>query len=382
MRKLIAAAAFLVAAVVSADAAASGTVWNPSGGTAEAYAPSLGPWDNQTLRQPIEMSAGGTQIRIRLTDAYSAQAAWIGHVTVGTQLTAGTTQGTPVTATFNGSQSVTIPAGGDVQSDPIQFPVTPNTRVLVSIYLPTGAQLSQAPRHDFADATSYNYVGGDVSATQVMPVTNTFNFYTLVSGVDVAGAAPTGVVVAGDSIADGLGSATDTDTRWPNYLADRAASQGISVLNAGIGGNEVTADQGASGLSLQNRLARDVLSQPGVRTVIDSDGTNDLRHGVSAATLEQAQTAIRQQVQARGMQFVLTTITPCLGESLCTAAVDAQRHAYNTWVLTQSGVPSIDFDRVLSLNDALNPAYDSGDHLHPSQAGYRAMADFVDLSIL
>jgi len=375
--------AVLLAAVVTASAPqvqAAGPVYNASGGVAEAYAPTQGAWDNQTLRQIVDLSSGGTQIRVRLTDAYSAQPAWIGHVTVGVQESAAQSIDTPVTATFNGSQSVTIPAGGDAVSDPIALAVAPATRLAVSIYLPHGANLSQAPRHDFADETNYNYVGGDVSGVQAMPVTNTFTFDTLISGVDVLGTAPHTVVVAGDSISDGLGSGASTDTRWPNYLAERMP--GWSVLDQGIGGNQVTSDQGASGLSLQNRLARDVYAVPGVVDLVDADGINDLRSGVSADTLEQAQAGVVQQAHQHGIRVLLTTLTPCAGEVRCTPAVQAQQTAYNAWVMSNTVADgSIDLYRVLvSANGAIDPALDSGDHLHPNSAGYRVMANYVDLS--
>ena len=373
--------AAILTALSGSASAASVPVYNASGGVAEAYAPALGPWDNQTLRQVVDLSSGGSQIRIRLTDAYSAQAAWIGHVTVGTQQNAAQTVETPVTATFNGSQSVTIPAGGDVVSDPVSLAVAPATRLEISVFLPHGANLLQAPRHDFADEVNYNYVGGDVSAVQSMPVSNTFNFYTLISGVDTLGTVPKTIVAAGDSITDGIGSGASTDTRWPNYLAQRLP--GWSVLNQGIGGNQVTSDQGASGYSLQNRLSRDVFAVPGVADLFDSDGINDLRAGVTADTLEQAQAGVVSQAHQHGVRVILSTLTPCAGETRCTSAVQTQEQLYNTWVMADTGGQdgSVDFYSAVVLNGALNPQYDSGDHLHPNSAGYRVMANFVNLSI-
>src|SRR6476646_9364826 len=115
----------VLAALPGSSALASGPVWNAAGGSALSYAPNLGAWDNQTLRQVFDLSGGGSQIRIRLTQAYSTQSAWIGHVTVGVQLSAAQTVQTPVTATFNGSESVTVPAGGDAVSDPVSLAVAP-----------------------------------------------------------------------------------------------------------------------------------------------------------------------------------------------------------------------------------------------------------------
>jgi hypothetical protein len=191
--------------------AATGPGWEAVQSTGLSYAPQgPGVWDNQTLRMVARVSAGGTSIRIRLADVFSSQPAQIGHVTVGTQMNGGSTlEATPPTVTFGGAQAVTIPAGGVVASDPVSFTVTANTRLLVSIYIAAGAQLSQAPRHDLADETEYNHTGGDVTASQYYPTTNTFGFTTLLDGIDVQSAAPATVVAIGDSITDGLGTASE-----------------------------------------------------------------------------------------------------------------------------------------------------------------------------
>jgi len=359
--------------------------------TGLAYAPTAGAWDNQTLRMVARVSAGGTSIRIRLSDVFSSQAAQIGHVTVGTQMNGGSTlEAVPTTVTFGGAQAVTIPAGGEVASDPVAFTVTANTRLLVSIYIAAGAQLAQAPRHDYADETEYNHNGGDVSTAQYYPTSNTFSFATLLDGIDVLAAAPpapalAGTVVAvGDSITDGLNTASDTDTRWPDYLANRLAGTGLAVVNEGIGGNRVTSDQGASGQSLQHRWQRDVLSVPGVVAVVDADGINDLRNGVTAAELEQAQASLVASAHAAGLHILLSTITPCAGEALCTTAVQAQIGTYNTWVRSgASGADGVaDFDAAVDAGGALKPIYDSGDHLHPNSQGAAMLGNDINLGEL
>ena len=401
MRAVRAAAAFLfgIAAVasgpapvhvVAGHAATLAPVDEAVESTGLAYAPQLGPWDNQTLRMVARVSAGGTSIRIRLSDVFSSQVAQIGHVTVGTQMNGGSTlEAAPVTVTFGGAQAVTVPAGTEVASDPVQFTVAANTRLLVSIYIAAGAQLAQAPRHDYADETEYNHLGGDVTEAQYYPTSNTFSFTTLLSGIDVLAAAPSApalagtVVAVGDSITDGLNTASDTDTRWPDYLADRVAGTGLAVVDEGIGGNRVTSDQGASGQSLLNRWRRDVLGVPGVVAVIDADGINDLRNGVSAATLEQAQASLVASAHAAGLRILISTITPCAGETLCTAAVQAQIGVYNTWVRSgASGADVADFDAAVAAGGTLKPIYDSGDHLHPNSAGAAMLANIVDVSRL
>lgn len=387
VKRLAAAMAALVAAIAISPSPveATGGGWTSTWNTAEAYAPNLGPWNNQTLRMVARTSLGGTSLRIHLSDVFSSQPAQIGRVTVGTQMNGGTTiESMPTTITFGGVQAVTVPAGGQVVSDPVAFSVAPNTRLLVSIYIASGANLSQTTRHDYADETEFNYVGGDVSEDQYYPTTNTFGFTTLLDGIDVASVLPSTVVAVGDSITDGINTDSDTDTRWPNYLAARVAPQGLAVIDQGIGGNWVTADQGSSGQSLQNRWQRDVLNQPGVRTVIDADGINDLRGGVLATTLESAQVSLVASAHTAGLRMLLSTITPCAGASGCTSAFETQREAYNTWVKSgTSGADGIvDFDAAGASGTALKPVYDSGDHLHPNSAGAAAMANIINTSKL
>lgn len=381
---LLAVAAASVAAAM--PAVGTDSAWTSSWNSALAYAPTPGgSWSNQTLRMVARTSLGGTSLRIHLSDVLSSQPAQIGHVTVGTQMNGGSTlEATPATVTFGGAQAVTIPAGGQAVSDPVPFAVTPNTRLLISIYIPAGANLSQAPRHDFADETEFNYVGGDAAEDQYYPTTNVFGFTTLLDGIDVAAAAPSTVAAVGDSITDGLGTASDTDTRWPNYLAARIAPQGLAVIDQGIGGNEVTSDQGAPGQSLLNRWQRDVLNQPGVRTVIDADGINDLRGGVSAATLESAQASLVASAHAAGVRVLLSTITACAGEAKCTVAVQGQIAVYNAWVRSgYSGADCVaDFDAAIDAGGAIKPVYDSGDHLHPNSAGAAALANVIDATKL
>lgn len=383
--------ALLLAAVASTAAPApgvqaTGAGWTATWSSALAYAPAPGgAWSDQTLRMVARVSSGGTSLRIRLAETFSSQPAQIGHVTVGTQLNGGTTvEAIPQTVTFGGAQAVTIPAGGSVVSDPVPMAVAANTRLLVSIYLPVGANLAQAPRHDFGGETEFNHNGGDVSGAQYYPTSNTFNFTTLLDGIDVTSAVPSTVVAIGDSITDGLATMGDTDTRWPNYLASRVAASGLAVVDQGIGGNQVTSDQGASGESLQHRWQRDALDQPGVRTVIDADGVNDLRSGVSAGALESAQASLIVSAHAAGVRVLLSTITPCGGESRCTSAVETQRQAYNAWVLSgASGADGVvDFDAAIDTGGHIKPIYDSGDHLHPNSAGAAAMANVIDVSEL
>ena len=156
------------------------------------------------------------------------------------------------------------------------------------------------------------------------------------------------------------------------------------MVNAGIGGNQVTSDQGASGQSLLGRWQRDALGQPGVRSIIDAGGINDLRSGVPASALESAQSSLIASAHTAGVRVLLSTLTPCGGESRCTSAVETQRQAYNAWVLSGgSGADGVvDFDAAIDTGGYIKPVYDSGDHLHPNSAGAAALANVIDVSKL
>src|SRR6185312_1201106 len=227
----VATAALVLAGVAASPSAATGTGWTASAGVAEAYAPTSGGWGGtggQTLRMPVRTSLGGSQLRVRLTNRYATSATAIGHVTIGLQQGGANTTGAPVTVTFGGSQALTMAAGGSAVSDPVALSVAANSRLLLSVYIPPGAN-ALPPRHDLADATGYNYNGGDASAASVFPVGNTFSFVAIFDGLDVSAAAPSTVVVVGDSISDGLNLAADSDTRWPDRLAARVAPLGLAV---------------------------------------------------------------------------------------------------------------------------------------------------------
>lgn len=389
MRRLCAAAAALLAATtVSSPAAvvpvrAPAVLWTSTWDSALAYAPASGGWGNQTLRMAVRTSLGGAQVRIHLSNRFAATATAIGHVTVGVQAGGANTADPPVTVTFGGSQSLTLAAGASAVSDAVALPVAASTRLLVSVFIPAGAN-AVPPRHDVAQATNYNYVGGDASGAAVFPVTNTFSFGTLLDGVDVAATAPSTVVAIGDSITDGVNTTGDADDRWPNYLAARSAPTGLAVIDQGLSGDCVTYDQ-PNTPSVQTRWSTDVLSQPGVRTVIEQGGINDVRTGVPVTTLEVAQQQLVASAHAAGLRVLLTTLTPMAGSSGDSAAQESARSAYNAWVRSgASGADAVvDFAAVLDNGSgALAAAYDSGDHLHPNSAGAAALANVVDISKL
>jgi lysophospholipase L1-like esterase len=327
---------------------------------------------------PLRTSLGGTQLRVRLTNRYSATPTQLGHVTIGLQQGGANTAGSPTTVTFGGSQSLTMAAGASAVSDPVALQVSANTRLLLSVFIPPGAN-ALPPRHDLADATGYNYNGGDASGASVFPVGNTFSFIAIFDGLDVSAAAPSTVVVMGDSISDGLNLAADSDTRWPDRLAARVAPLGLAVVNSGISGDDVTYDQ-ATAPGIATRWSTDALGQAGVRTVIMQGGINDIRTNVPVTTLEASVQQLVVLAHNAGVRVLLATLTPMAGSSGDTAAEESARSAYNAWVLAgSSGADGVvDFAAALDGGTgALAPAYDSGDHLHPNAAGAAVMADVI-----
>lgn len=395
IRRLLAAFAGVAVAAAPATAARHpaavtsrstvGAVWSATWATAQSGAIPVGPWQAQTLRMVARTSVGGTQVRVHLSNVFATSTATFGHVSVGVQLDGAWTQQVPVPVTFGGSAGVTLPPGTSAVSDPVPLPTTADTRLLVSLYIPPGAGITSAPVHSLPDEEEYNIVGSDATGNARPAVSNMFNFTSYLAALDVDAPAPATVVAVGDSITDGQAATVDADTRWPDYLADRAAAAGFGVVNAGIVGDWVTQDQPGN-QSLTNRWARDVLAVPGVRTVIDEAGINDLRGGVSALTLESAQNALIAQAHAAGVRVLLATLTPCAGASQCSGS-ETQREIYNSWAFSggsdADGV--VDFNgAVMSLTNptALNPIYDSGDHIHPNPAGYDVMAGVVPLGQL
>lgn len=378
---LVLGVAGAAAPTVRSTAPATGTGWTATWSAGLSYAPAVGGWNDQTLRQVVRVSLGGTSLRLRLSNRYASAPAIVGRVTIGTQLNGGTTaEPTPLAVTFGGSTTLTLAPGADAASDPIPLVTAPATRLLVSIYVPPGANMVTS-RHDTAEETNFN-ASGDASGSQYFPTLNVFGFTALLDGLDVPRGPPSTVVAIGDSITDGLHTDTDTDTRWPNYAAARAADAGLAIVNAGVSGSAVTFDQSFA-LSEVHRFATDVLDVPGVCGTVDAGGINDLRAGVTAAALIAAKQQLLATAHIAGLRYFLTTLTSDTGSTGATLTEAAQIAAYNTWVRSGTGADGyFDFDAAVDAGGALKPAYDSGDHLHPSSAGAAALANVVDPSKL
>jgi lysophospholipase L1-like esterase len=363
-------------------------VENPGGLPVDAVP---GDFANVTFRQAVRVSAGGKRLRLRLSNEGGADVLVLGAVHVAEAAADGTiVPGTDRVVTFAGQPGVVIPAGAPLLSDPVDLPTRALSRLYVSIHVP-GAISGRAPR------TLYQYVAarpGDATAQTALPGARLSRLPPLVTQVAVEAPATTRVLVTfGDSITEGATSTANAFRSWPDRLAERVASQGWAVVNAGISGNRLL--RFGAGPSALARFDRDVLSVPGVRAVVLMEGINDIGRGFAPAgptepvSLE-ALKAAAEQVIARGREHGLrvigATLTPYQGAAYASPAGETVRQAYNAWVRTGGAFDGvIDFDAVVAdPADRLSiaPAYNIRDHLHPNDAGYRAMGDGVNLEVL
>jgi lysophospholipase L1-like esterase len=356
-------------------------------------------FDDQTIREVIFTSTGGDPIRLELTNVFGAAPLRVGRVTVAVAGPDAAVQpGTIHPVTLGGRASFLIPAGTQVLSDPVAMRVRPLQDLAVSIYLP--GQTGPATVHTWDQQVNWVSAPGDHTADEeagAFGVPTRSSYY--VSGLLVRSPGAAGTVVAfGDSITDGVGSTVGADDRWPNDLARRLDAPGglpLGVADEGIGGNRVLTGARCCGSSAEARFERDALDQPGVRDIIVLEGINDIgftsrlpdpRAHISAARIIAGYQRLIAEAHARGLKIFGATLLPFQGAWTYTAAAEAMHEAVNTWIRTSGA-----FDGVIDFDAAtrdpadplrLNPAYDSGDHLHPDDAGYQAMADAIDLATL
>lgn len=372
-------------------------------------------FEDQTIRQVVHVSVGGDTLRVRLSNEFGGRPLVIGAAHVARGAASGAPEqiaaGTDRRLTFGGRPSVTVPAGAPVLSDPVSLNVAPLSDVVVSVYLPERTEGSTI--HAFAFRQNVVAAGNVTAETKVTPSSVIEQWYFL-TGVSVRTLHPgaAAVVALGDSITDGANTTPGADLRWPDLLAKRLQGvrdlRNLGVLNEGISGNRLLHDPNPPpgsdaegfaaffGQSALRRFDRDVGAQPGARYVIVLLGVNDLGHpGTIAPPSEEVSAAdiiggFRQLIaraHERGLEIFGATILPFRNDTFgfFTPAREAARQAVNEWIRTSGEYDAvIDFDAALrdpAHSDQLNPVYDSGDHLHPNDAGAAALANAVPLRI-
>jgi lysophospholipase L1-like esterase len=352
------------------------------------------PLSNQTLRLIVHTSIGGSRVRIRLSNEMGDTPLTIGaaHIALranGADIDAATDR--PLT--FSGSTSITIAPGAPVLSDPVDLKLPAQSDLAVSVYLP--GQVGVATVHATASQANYVSQPGNFTGAASLPTQGTIHSWPFLTEVDVDGGAGA-IVTFGDSITDGTRSTSDTNTRWPDFLARRLQALGSSgqlgVVNRGISGNRLLSDAGAGSLSGRNgleRFDRDVLATAGVRYVTVLLGINDIGHSkespVSAVDLIAGYRQLISRAHEKGIAILGATLTPVGGSKYETPENEELRQAVNHWIRTSGELDGvIEFDmatRDPQHPERFLPAYDSGDHLHPNSVGYEAMGNAVSLAL-
>ena len=364
--------------------------------------PATPSFTDQTVRQIVRLSVGGQRVRLRVSNEYGTKPVTIGAARVA--LADGTDKlktGSEHAVTFGGRPSATIPAGAPLLSDPIDLTTGDLAALSVSLYLQ--GETGPCTCHGVAMQDAYVARGDHTQGT--FAPEQTIQMRPFLSGVEVLAARAEAIVVLGDSISDGVGSTANANRRWPDLFAERLSARSggtrFGVVNHGISGNQVLAD--GAGQSALARFDRDVLSVPGLTRVIVFEGVNDL--GLGYGHLEgplasimpppaikptrDAMIAGYRQLIARahgkGLKIYGATIAPYEGAAYYSAEGNAVRQAINDWIRT-----SKEFDGVLDFDAAfrdpakptqMKEAFQAGDHLHGSDAGYRAVADSIDLGL-
>ena len=375
--------------------------WSPSPSAAPPIpangAPDRTPtYVDRTIRQIVRTTLGGDSVRIRLTNEYGERALVIGAAHIAVRDTGAAIRGgTDRPLTFGGRATVTLRPGAVMISDPIAYKVPALADLAVSVWVKD--TIRATTRHALGLQVNYVSPHGDLTSAAGFIPDTTIAQWLWLTGVYVVNPKGTGVIVAiGNSITDGAASTPSTNSRWPDVLARRLLTSSEppkAIVNAGISGGRVLAP--VAGPSALARFDRDVLMQPGVTHVILLEAINDLTRGTASADPRDTVTAediiagykqLITRAHERGVMIFGATLTPVGGMNLSTiATVDLKRRAVNEWIRTSKAFDGvIDFEaatRDPAQPDRFLPTYDSGDHLHPSDAGYKAMGDFIDLTI-
>jgi lysophospholipase L1-like esterase len=389
-------------------AAASGEHWVATWGTAMQQFPPPAPpaagappappvittFRDQTIRMIAPITIGGTRARVHFSNAYGNLPVQFATVHVALrEKDSSIVEGSDHTLTFGGKESIAISPGASVVSDPVDMQLPAMADVAVSVYLRGEAE--RPTRHAAAFHTTYISKEGDATGWGAIADAATSQSWYWLSGIDVATTGNAAVLIAfGDSITDGTRSTPDANRSWPSIFAQRlhanAATSNIAVVNRGIAGNRLLRE--IPGVNALARFDTDVLGQPGAKWMIVLEGINDIGFGTrvpaDAVTADDVIAALNQMVQRAHIQGIRVfggTLTPYEGAAYYSEVGEATRQAVNTWIRTSKvfdGV--IDFEK--AIRDPQNPKkvraeFDSGDHLHPNDAGYKAMAQAIDLGL-
>ena len=359
--------------------------------------PSQEGFADETIRLIVHPHLQGKAIRLKFSNRFGTEPLKIGKVTVAKSTTgAAIEEDTLHEVHFNGNETHTIPPGAEALSDLVHLPVAYGDDLAVSVYFPE--RTGPATWHRLSRQTSYVSNTGDyTSETDGHAFPTEMDAWFYISAVDVYAepSAKGAIAILGDSITDGHSSTVNANHRWPDFLADRIQQQGkgnrYSVLNAGISGNKILRDSPVYGPNALARLNADVLRQSGITHVILLEGLNDIGHEPHTLDADEIIAGMKQiadQVHAQDVTIFAGTLTPFKGATIrnyYTEEGERTRQQVNEWIRTSGyfdGV--IDFDEVLRDPNQplyLHEDYDSGDHLHPNDAGYKAMAEAVDLSM-
>jgi lysophospholipase L1-like esterase len=358
--------------------------------------------NDATLRQIVHLSVGGPALRVHLSNAFGFLPLHLTSVHIARPLSqgaAGIDASTDKALTFSGRKDVIIPAGAEYISDPVDYSARALSNLAVSMHfdLPPAEQSG----HPGSRATSYLVHGDAVSAADFAGARKFDHWYQL-AAIDVAAAPDAAAIVAlGDSITDGHGATTNGNDRWTDVLAQRlqanATTRNIGVLNQGIGGNHLLTD--GLGPNVLARFDRDVLAQTGVRWVIVLEGVNDIggltrlsdppraEHEAFVRRVLASYEQMIARAHAAHIQVIGATILPYTDSNYYhpPASNEADRQTINQWIRAPGHFDAVvDFDKAMAdpkRPDHLNPTYDSGDHLHPSVAGYHVMGEAVPLGL-
>lgn len=388
------------AATTTPPSAAAATTTPPSAAVATTTPPPfrVSRLNNQTVRMILRTSIGGRRVRVKLSNAFGMPSVSVGAAHVarrGTDAAIATGSDRPLT--FGGRSSFTLMPGVVVVSDPVDLDVAPLSDLAVSLFFPRDTDTPTT--HSTGLRPTYVSTEGDFTGGSEFPIAGTTQQYYWLSSVEVVAADAAAAIVAfGDSITDGARSTPDTNHSWPALLAARLAANqataNVAVVNEGIGGNRLLSDAaGLAGVSALARLDRDVLSHPGVRWLMILEGINDIGTLANPAanvpvTSDDLIWVLKEMVaraHAEGIKVIGCTLTPYGGAGYSRDEGEVMRSAVNDWIRT-SGT----FDAVVDFEAAtrdpadpkrFKPEFDPGDHLHPNNAGYEAMANVIDLSI-